>query len=105
MMARLECKLFSPAPAVKFRVVNESASGVNRVRIEGEVFGAKGSAVKHFGSAEAAGVFYAAVTEKDAELWWQALYAKAQGQLFGLAEQELLYGAGCAQPVRGLLHA
>ncbi|NPZ19533.1 hypothetical protein DZ956_022420 [Pseudomonas aeruginosa] len=105
MTTRLQCKLFSSAPAVKFRVVNESASGVNRVRIEGEVFGAKGSTVKHFASAEAAEAFYAALTERDAERWWQGVYARVQEQIFGLAEQELLYGSGQVLQARGLLHA
>ncbi|HHK4358956.1 TPA: hypothetical protein ACQTXQ_005761 [Pseudomonas aeruginosa] len=97
-------KVYKPADAVKFRVTNERRSGVNRVRIEGEVFGAKASTVKHFGSPAEADAFFDAMTEADAEAWWQSLQDRAQQQLFGLAEQELLYGAGECFP-RGLLHA
>lgn len=96
-------KVYKPADAVKFRVTNERLSGVNRVRIEGEVFGAKASTVKHFGSPSEADAFFAGVTEADAEAWWQSLQDRAQ-QLFALAEQELLYGSGDCIP-RGLLHA
>lgn len=97
-------KVYKPADAVKFRIANERLSGVNRVRIEGEVFGARASTVKHFGSPAEADAFFAGVTEKDAEAWWRSLQDRAQQQLFGLAEQELLYGSGHCMP-RGLIHA
>jgi len=51
MISRVQSKLFRPTGDVKFRITNERLSGVNRVRIEGEVFGARGSTLKHFGSA------------------------------------------------------
>lgn len=97
-------KVYKPADAVKFRVTNERLSGVNRVRIEAEVFGARASTVKHFGSPAAADAFFDAMTEEGAESWWQTLFAKVDEEFAGLVERDFLHGAGGSAP-RGLLHA
>lgn len=97
-------KVYKPTGDVKFRVTNERLSGVNRVRIEGEVFGARGSTVKHFGSAAEADAFFAAMTEEGAEAWWQSLCGKVCDEFSGLLVRDFLHGAGGSAP-RGLLHA
>ncbi|MNR39996.1 hypothetical protein D3C85_1582490 [compost metagenome] len=89
---------------MKFRITNERLSGVNRVRIEGEVFGARGSTLKHFGSAAEADAFFDAMTEEGAEAWWQTLFEKVSEEFAGLLERDFLHGAGGSVP-RGLLNA
>lgn len=97
-------KVYKPTGDVKFRVTNERLSGVNRVRIEGEVFGARGSTVKHFGSAAEADAFFDAMTEERAEAWWSALFAKVHEEFTGLVVRDFLHGAGGSAP-KGLFHA
>lgn len=97
-------KVYKPADAVKFRIMNERRSGVNRVRIEGEVFGAKASTVKHFGSPAEADAFFDALTEAGAEAWWQSLFAKVSDEFAGLLERDFLCGAAGSSP-RGLFNA
>lgn len=97
-------KVYKPAAAVKFRITNERLSGVNRVRIEGEVFGARASTVKHFGSPAEADAFFDAMTQEGAEAWWQSVFAKVRDEFAGLLERDFLHGAGGSAP-RGLFHA
>jgi len=104
MISRVQSKLFKPAGDVRFRITNERLSGVNRVRIEGEVFGARGSTVKHFGSPAEADAFFDAMTEEGAEAWWQTLFEKVCEEFAGLLERDLLHGAGGSSPM-GLFHA
>ncbi|ERY86344.1 hypothetical protein [Pseudomonas aeruginosa] len=104
MMSRMQSKFFRPTGDVKFRITNERMSGVNRVRIEGEVFGARGSTLKHFGSAAEADAFFDAMTEEGAEAWWKSLFAKVSDEFAGLLERDFLYGAGGSTP-RGLFNA
>ncbi|HFZ2546520.1 TPA: hypothetical protein ACIJ26_005442 [Pseudomonas aeruginosa] len=104
MISRVQSKLSRPTGDVKFRITNERLSGVNRVRIEGEVFGARGSTLKHFGSAAEADAFFDAMTEEGAEAWWQTLFEKVSEEFAGLLERDFLHGAGGSVP-RGLLNA
>ncbi|HEJ5739544.1 TPA: hypothetical protein SL768_006096 [Pseudomonas aeruginosa] len=104
MISRVQSKFFKPTGDVTFRITNERLSGVNRVRIEGEVFGARGSTLKHFGSAAEADAFFDAMTEEGAEAWWQSLFAKVSDEFAGLLERDFLYGAGGSTP-RGLFNA
>jgi len=104
MSWRVQSKFFKPTGDVKFRITNERLSGVNRVRIEGEVFGARGSAVKHFESADEAAAFFDAMTEEGAEAWWQTLFEKVCEEFAGLIERDLLHGSVGSAPL-GLFHA
>jgi hypothetical protein len=100
MIAR-RFKVYRLAPEVVLRAVDEtSCGGAARVRLEGRVFGATASAVKHFPDAAAAAAFFAAYSEVVAEEWWRSLQDRVAEEFAGY----MLRGMGGAKPV-GLLHA
>lgn len=67
-------KVFKVAPHAVLMAVNEAGrGGACGVRLEGRVFGAKASVVKHFATPAAAAAFFAAYDEAAAEDWWRSL--------------------------------
>lgn len=101
MIAR-RFKVFRLAPDVVLRAVDEtSCGGSARVRLEGRVFGAQASAVKHFATPTAAAEFFAAYDEPAAEAWWRSLQARVVAEF---AEHMLLGTPSAFGPV-GLLNA
>lgn len=95
-------KVFKLAPHAVLLAVNEAArGGVCRVRLEGRVFGAKASAVKHFASPAAAADFFAAYDEPAAEAWWCSLQDRVAAEFAG----HMLRGVPSAFEPVGLLHA
>lgn len=67
-------KVFKLAPHAVLLAVNEAGrGGACRVRLEGRVFGATASVVKHFATPAAAAAFFAAYDESTAEDWWRSL--------------------------------
>lgn len=98
-------KVFKVAPHAVLMAVNECAGGADNctVRLEGNVFGAKGTAVKHFATPEAAATFFEAYDQDAAEAWWRSLHARVLEEFEGFADR-LIQGSGGPAPV-GLFHA
>lgn len=98
-------KVFKVAPHAVLMAVNECAGGADScaVRLEGNVFGAKGTAVRHFATPEAAAAFFEAYDQDAAEDWWRSLHARVLEEFEGFADR-LINGSGGPAPV-GLFHA
>jgi hypothetical protein len=93
-------KVFKVAPHAVLMVVNECAGGADScaVRLEGNVFGAKGTAVKHFASPAAAAAFFEVYDQEAAEAWWRSLHERVLEEFEGFADR-LIHGEGGPAPV------
>lgn len=95
-------KVFKLSPHAVLLAVNEAGrGGACGVRLEGRVFGAKASVVKHFATPAAAADFFAAYDEPAAEAWWRSL----QDRLAEDFAEHLLHPAPSGFKVLGLLNA
>lgn len=95
-------KVFKLAPHAVLMAVNEAGrGGACRVRLDGRVFGATASAVKHFATPAAAADFFAAYDEPAAEAWWREVQDHATRMLAA----QMLRGVPSAFAPVGLLNA